>query len=145
MSNQKNNATCGICGKPYHICMSCRDSMQLQPWKTFTDTSEHYKVFQIVRGLSTGVYTKVEAKEKLKNVDLHDLSEFRPHIKAIIEEVLKETNVEPKESVIEEVAEQKVEQEGQGRHKVETANVVRRRSRRKVDNKPIEVNNESAI
>lgn len=91
---EKNNATCSICGSPYHLCMSCRDSIQLAPWKRFTDTSEHYKVFQIVKGFSTGVYTKDEARSKFKNVDLSDLDTFRPHIKSIIEDILKESVVE---------------------------------------------------
>lgn len=87
---EKNNATCSICGKEYYACLSCRDSVQLAPWKIHTDTSEHYKVFQIVRGYSTGVYTKDEAREKFKNIDLRDLESFRPHIKKIIKDVLKE-------------------------------------------------------
>lgn len=87
---EKNNATCSICGKPYYICMSCKDSIQLHPWKSFTDTAEHYKVFQVVRGFSTNVYTKGEAKAKLKNINLDDLESFRPHIKQIIKDILKE-------------------------------------------------------
>lgn len=90
---EKNNATCSICGKEYYACLSCRDSVQLAPWKIHTDTSEHYKVFQIVRGFSTGVYTKDEAREKFKNVDLSDLNTFRPHIKSIIKDILKEEKV----------------------------------------------------
>lgn len=87
---EKNNATCSICGKAYHVCLSCKDSMANHPWRVHTDTSEHYKVYQVLRGLSTGVYTKEETKEKLKNIDLHDLCDFRPHIKSLIEEILKE-------------------------------------------------------
>lgn len=87
---EKNNAKCSICGNPYYRCVSCRDSMQLHPYKHFTDTAEHYKVFQIVRGVSTNVYTKDEAKIKLKNVDLRDLESYRPHIKQIIKDILKE-------------------------------------------------------
>ena len=87
---EKNNATCSICGKEYHVCLSCKDSIQLAPWKIHTDTSEHYKVYQIIRGLSTGVYSNTEAKAKLKNVDIKDVESFRPHIKKIIKDVLKE-------------------------------------------------------
>ena len=86
----ENNATCSICGKGYQMCLSCKDSIQLAPWKIHTDTSEHYKVFQIIRGLSTGVLSKTEAKIKFKNVDLSDLNEFRPHIKKIVKDVLRE-------------------------------------------------------
>lgn len=90
---EKNNATCSICGKPYHMCLSCKDTINLSPWKIHTCTSEHYKVFQIIRGFSTGVYTKEEAKVKLNNVDLHDLESFREHIKVLIKDILKEKKV----------------------------------------------------
>ena len=69
---EKNNAVCSICDNPYYLCMSCRDSLKVNPWKVHTDTSEHYKVYQIIHGVSTGVYTKDEAKEKFKNVDNFD-------------------------------------------------------------------------
>lgn len=87
---EKNNATCSICGKPYYVCLSCKDSVRANPWKIHTDTAEHYKVYQIIHGLSTNVYTKDEAKTKLKNVNLSDKDSFRPHIKEIIDDILKE-------------------------------------------------------
>ena len=87
---EKHNAVCKICGKSYYACMSCADSVKTHPWKSFTDTAEHFKVFQVVKGLSTGVYTKDEAKEKFKNIDLRDVEDFRPHIRDIIKNVLKE-------------------------------------------------------
>jgi hypothetical protein len=99
---EKKNAICSICGSSYHKCLSCRDSMKLQPWKMFTDTSEHYKVFQAVRGYSTGVYNKDEFRSRLKNIDLSDLDSYREHIKAIIKDALKEEPVV--EPVIEETA-----------------------------------------
>ena len=100
---EKNNATCSICGNSYHLCVSCRDSIQLTPWKMHTDTAEHYKVYQAIRGYSTGVYTKDELKTKLKTIDLSDLNDFRPHIKSLIEDVLKE------EVILEPVVEKEVE------------------------------------
>lgn len=87
---EKNNATCAICGEPYYVCMSCRDSLKINPWKVHTDTANCYKVYQVVHGLSTGVYTKDEAKDKFSNIDLENLNSFRPHIKKIIKNVLKE-------------------------------------------------------
>ena len=100
---EKNNAVCSICGKEYYACLSCSDTMKLHPYKSFTDTAEHFKVFQVVRGLSTGVYTKDEAKEKFKNIDLKDIETFRPHIKKIIKDVLKEDKVEVVVEVTEEI------------------------------------------
>lgn len=90
---EKHNATCSICGKPYYVCMGCKDSMQLHPYRSFTDTAEHYKVFQVVRGFSTGIYDKDEFKSKLKNIDLSDLDSYRPHIKDLIKNALKEETV----------------------------------------------------
>lgn len=104
---EKNNAKCSICGKGYYVCMSCSDAMKIHPWKIHTDTAECYKVFQVVRGFSTGVYTKDEAREKLQNADLKDVDSFRPHIKKIVKDILKVENtvvetVEKKDTVIED-------------------------------------------
>lgn len=114
---EKNNATCAICGEPYYVCMSCRDSLKINPWKVHTDTPNCYKVYQVVHGFSTGVYTKDEAKDKLKNIDLGNLNSFRPHIKKIIKDILKEDKpvvkivekVEPIETEVAEVKEEVVE------------------------------------
>lgn len=83
------NTYCGICGKGYYLCRSCKDKMNLEPWKIHTDTSEHYKIYQILHGLSCGVYTKNEAKCKLKKVDLSDMNDFRKDIKERIEDIIK--------------------------------------------------------
>ena len=88
--NEQNNATCSICGKQYHLCVSCKDEMMSTPWKVHTDTSEHFKVYQILHGYSTGVYTKEEAKVRFERVDLSDINSFRPNIKNIIKGILKE-------------------------------------------------------
>lgn len=89
---EKHNATCSICGRPYYKCISCKDTMALNPWKAFCDTAEHYKVHQIIRGFNSGVYTKDEALNKLKNVDISDKDSFRENIKVIVEDILKEDN-----------------------------------------------------
>ena len=91
---EQNNATCSICGKPYRMCLSCKDTLAIRPWQRYTCTSEHFKVFQVLRGFSTGVYTKDEAKSKFENINLDDLNTFRPHIKTTIEDIIKEPIVE---------------------------------------------------
>lgn len=85
---EKINATCAICGKGYHLCMSCKDMISLTPWKKHTDTSEHYKIYQIIHGYSTNVYTKAEAKAKLKKVDLSDFDTLRDNIKPVITDIM---------------------------------------------------------
>ena len=86
----ENNATCSICGNGYHLCLSCRDSIQLAPYKVHCCSSDCYKVFQVIRGFSTHVYDKEEFKSRLKNIDLSNLENYREHIKALIKDALKE-------------------------------------------------------
>lgn len=89
---EKNNATCAICGKDYYMCLSCKDMINISPWKKHTDTSEHYKIYQILHGFSTGVYNKKEAKSKLQKVDLSDFDSLRDNIKCLINTIMASTN-----------------------------------------------------
>lgn len=100
---EKHNATCAICGKGYYMCISCKDMMNLNPWKRHTDTSEHYKIYQILHGYSTGVYNKVEAKSKLQMVDLSDFDSLRDNIKNLINTIMADdvTEVAADEVVVE--------------------------------------------
>lgn len=84
----ENNATCSICGSPYRMCLSCKDLMNLSPWKKHTDTSEHYKIYQVIHGYSTGVYNKEESKLKLQMIDLSDFDNLRDNIKNIINDIM---------------------------------------------------------
>ena len=95
---EMNNATCSICDSGYYVCNSCKDSIKLHPWKIHCCSADCYKTYQVVRGFSTGVYTKDEFKSKLKNIDLSNLDNYREHIKVLIKDVLKE------EVVVEEVS-----------------------------------------
>jgi hypothetical protein len=62
--------------------------MALHPWRTHTDTSEHYKVYQVLLGYNTGVYDIAEAKAKLQNVDLSDRNTYVKEIKEVIEKIM---------------------------------------------------------
>lgn len=97
MSNMTNklNAKCAICGTPYHMCMSCSKDKGLV-WKRFCDTPEHYKIYQLVHGYTTGLYTKAEADKKLKNIDTSDIDELRPNIREILVGIMgNDKKVEP--------------------------------------------------
>lgn len=114
----KYNATCSICGRPYYKCISCKDAMALSPWKILCCSAQHYQVHQIIKGRNSGVYTKNEAKNKLKNIGISDIEieSFKPHIKEIVKDILKEDKtvveaVEKIESTVdEEILEVKVEE-----------------------------------
>lgn len=105
---EKNNATCSICGNGYYMCLSCKDMMNLNPWKKHTDTSEHYKIYQILHGYSTGVYNKEEAKSKLQKVDLSDFDSLRDNIKCLINTIMAEAEMVV-ETVVEETERVEVE------------------------------------
>jgi tetrahydromethanopterin S-methyltransferase subunit H len=82
--------------------------MALNPWKVLCCSAQHYQVHQIIKGRNSGVYTKDEAKNKLKNIDI-DISDFKPNIKQIVEDILKEDKhlIEPIVEVSEEVVVEK--------------------------------------
>lgn len=108
---EKNNATCSICGNGYYACLSCKDKMRLHPYKVHCCSPSHFQVFQVVRGFSTGVYTKEEFKSKLQNIDLSDLDSYREHIKSLIKDTLKEDEVAEVETpIVEEVETEKIEE-----------------------------------
>lgn len=123
----ENNATCSICGNDYHLCLSCRDSIQLAPYKVHCCSADCYKVFQVIRGFSTGVYTKEEFKSKLKNIDLSNLENYREHIKALIKDALKET---PVVKTVEDVRSVKTEVAKVKKETVEKSTVSRKRNYR---------------
>lgn len=124
----KNNATCSICGKEYYVCRSCKDSIQLAPWKIHCCSADCYKVFQVVRGFSTGVYTKDEFKAKLRNTDLSNLENYREHIKALIKDVLKKNEIPETPIIGEIVAEESVVEKP----------IFSRKKNYKVDNEVVE-------
>lgn len=93
--SQELNATCDICGKKYHVCNSCKEIKTFTPWRTVTDTLQHYAIF-----LALSQYTKTKNKEKareeLSACDLSDLESFNENIKAVIKEIMEE----PKNEVV---------------------------------------------
>ncbi len=87
--NQTNNAVCAICGKEYYMCMSCKETRSLHPWKLHTDTSEHYKIYQVLRGYTTGKYSRLETEERLNNIDLSDLNTLKDNIRNTINDIMR--------------------------------------------------------
>lgn len=85
---KNDNAKCVICGKGYHLCMSCKEKLAIAPYKTLTDTAEHYKVHQVLNGYRCGVYTKEEANKALSNVDLSDRETYIEAVKKLLDEIM---------------------------------------------------------
>lgn len=84
---ERINSYCTVCGKGYHLCISCSNH-KLTPWRVVTDTSEHYKIHQILSAVSCGIYTKEEAKLKLMNVNLSDIDTYIDNVKNTINDII---------------------------------------------------------
>ena len=96
---EKNNSFCAICNKPYYLCLSCKDKIKLKPYKVHTDTAEHYKIFEVLRGYNLGLLSKERAKEMLEKVNLSDIETFKEKIKEKIDEIMKVETVTEKDIV----------------------------------------------
>lgn len=90
MSKENLNATCSICGKKYHMCVTCSEVKSFMPWRTIVDTVNCYKIFLILRDYTNKAKTKESAKADLEKCDLSGISIFIPEVKSTIEEILKE-------------------------------------------------------
>ena len=100
--SQELNATCDICGKKYHVCNSCKEIKSFTPWRTVTDTLQHYAIF-----LALSQYTKTKDKEKAQRLAvlciqgiLSDLESFNDNIKTVIKEIMEEPEIKVIEPTI---------------------------------------------
>lgn len=89
MADNNINAHCSICSKGYHICNTCKNEKNFKPWRTVTDTIEHYKIYMAIHGY-TVTKNKEQAKAELQNCDLSDINSFKSEIKTVITEIMSE-------------------------------------------------------
>lgn len=87
MTDNKINAHCSICNEGYFLCKSCKNEKKFKPWRTVTDTIEHYKIYMAIHGY-TVTKNKEQAKAELQNCDLSDIESFKPEIKSAINEIM---------------------------------------------------------
>ena len=87
MTDNNINAHCSICNEGYHICNTCKNERKFKPWRTVTDTIEHYKIYMAIHGY-TVTKNKDIAKAELQNCDLSDMESFKPEIKSIIKKIM---------------------------------------------------------
>lgn len=83
------NATCIICGTKYHCCLSCKEQMSFKPWRTITDSIEHYKIFIVLSDYNNGITTKEDAKKQLENIS-YDIGSLKPEVQDQINEIISE-------------------------------------------------------
>lgn len=90
------NHWCVVCGKGYHACDSCNDTKSFAPWRTYTDSIEHFKVFAVLKDYRNNMIDKKEAKRLLSNIDLSDRDTFEEGSKKLLNDIFKEDVVERK-------------------------------------------------
>lgn len=93
MGNQnKENTTCIVCGKKYHLCIACeRNKATWKPWKAITDSENCYNIYQVVNDYNFNKTTKNEARALLEKLDLSEVHTFKDHIRQKIYEIMKKT------------------------------------------------------
>lgn len=104
MAENNINAWCKICGKGYYVCNSCLAQKTIKPWRTITDSAEHFLIYIAIHGYTIS-NNKEKAKKELQNCNLSGLEDFKPEIKAVIQEIMAEpkkvrtTSKKEKESI----------------------------------------------
>lgn len=84
------NATCSICGKGYHLCMTCNEVKSFTPWRSIVDTVNCYKIFLSIKDYTNKAKTKEIAKSELVRFDLSEVDDFVPEIRDVVKEILSE-------------------------------------------------------
>lgn len=84
------NHWCVVCGKGYHACDSCNETKSFTPWRSLTDSIEHYKIFTVLRNFNNKLISKEEARELLSTVDLSDKDSFKDSSKKVLDEIFKD-------------------------------------------------------
>lgn len=97
--SEELNATCDVCGKKYHVCVSCLQQKTFKPWRTVVDTIDHYKVYMAVHGY-TVTKDKEMAKKELSLCDLSELESFSENIKQAIKEILSDDKENTTDSMV---------------------------------------------
>lgn len=89
--SEKINHWCIVCGRGYHACDACENTKNYTPWRSLTDSAEHFKIFTILRDYSDKRISRDEARKLLSGMDLSHSDTFKDSAKKVLDEILKET------------------------------------------------------
>lgn len=90
------NHWCVICGKGYHACDSCNEIKSFTPWRSLTDTLEHFKIFTVLKDYNNHRISKNEAKKLLSGIDLSGKDTFKDSARKVLDEILSANTVKRK-------------------------------------------------
>lgn len=101
----RNNATCIICGKEYHLCIGCdRTKTNWKSWKMITDTENCYNIYKVLNDYGYKKITKLEARKLLKELDLSEKDTFKESVRNKIDEIMSTKKKKVVEELVKEVA-----------------------------------------
>lgn len=92
------NHWCVICGRGYHACDSCNEIKSFTPWRSLTDSMEHFKIFTVLKDYNNKRISRSEAKRLLANVDLSGKDTFKDSARKVLDEILSENTVKRRSS-----------------------------------------------
>lgn len=85
--NKKINHWCALCGTGYHACDSCSKEKIITPWRSLTDTIEHYKIFMVIRDYKNNVIDREKAQELLSGLNLSDKESYKDNAKSVLSDI----------------------------------------------------------
>lgn len=84
---KKINHWCVLCGTGYHACDTCDKEKNFTPWRTLTDTIEHYKIFTILKDYNNHLINSEQAKELLSKLDLSGKDNYKESAKKVLNDI----------------------------------------------------------
>ena len=88
------NHWCVLCGTGYHACDSCNKEKTFTPWRTLTDTIEHYKIFTILKDYNNKLIDRDRAKELLSCLDLSEKESYKESSKKVLADIYMNVDTE---------------------------------------------------
>lgn len=88
------NHWCVLCGTGYHACDTCNKEKTFTPWRTLTDTIEHYKIFMVLKDYNNKLIDRDKAKELLSCLDLSGKENYKESAKKVLADIYMNTNTE---------------------------------------------------
>lgn len=90
------NHWCVLCGAGYHACDACSKEKTVTPWRSLTDTVEHYKIFMVLRDYKNKAISREKTQELLSGLNLSDKESYKDNAKSVLSDIYMENaNVRP--------------------------------------------------
>lgn len=88
MNNSKKiNHWCVLCGAGYHSCDKCDNQSTFTPWRTLTDTLEHFKIFMILKDYNNRKIDRESARELLSAFDLSGWKTYKSGARSVLADI----------------------------------------------------------